>query len=156
MCTQRPCLGHLHKSESLCRTTLISKTLTEVAATLSEIWLLRVTEGYRYNQFFKFTTGTMSIHWSFTKCKAPDDPTHNGVPPQPDGCFIGRPPSWIKQNSKLNFLLHCFIILLHNYVLYFIFAKWLLHVNQYLKFVGNNLKFSQIRHVRNCQFTKNI
>ena len=128
MWAQRPCPGHLHKSESLCRTARFSKTLTDVAATQLDIWLLRGTEGYRYIKFFKFTTWTMSIHRFFTKWKAPDDPKLNGVPPS-----TRRPPSGIKQNSKLNFLIHCFIILQHNYLFYFIFAKWLLHVNQYLK-----------------------
>jgi len=124
MCAQRPCPDHLHKSESLYRATRFSKTLTEVAATQLHIWLLRGTEGYRYNQVFKFTTGTMSIHRSSTKCKAPDDPAHNGVPPSTRWMYIGPPPSGIKQNSKLKFLLHCFIILQYNYLFYFIFAKW--------------------------------
>jgi len=99
-------------------------TLTEDAATQLDIWLLRSTESCRYSQVFKFTTRTMSIHRSFTKCKAPDGPTHNGVSPSNRWLFVGRPPSSIKQNSNLNFLLHCFIIIQHNCFILFLLSGY--------------------------------
>jgi len=95
----------------------------------------------------------MSIHRSFTKCKAPDDSTDNGVPPSTRLVFIRRPPSSIKKNSTLNFRLHCFIILQHNYFILFLLSV-LLHVNQCLKLVGNNLKVLHLRHVSNCSLKR--